>query len=578
MRSNLLHAVWSLLRLRWMIFWIGFQRARLLRKLVVIAIALISLAGIGFIFFISWYFLGVLQNPRLAFAASELDAVLMMIPSLLITGAFFGILFTSFGVLLQALYLAGDMDFLLCRPVPIRAVFITKLLQAVLPNFILICSFALPVLFGLGLARNFSWLYYPFVILELVALSLAAAGFSSLLVMAVVRVFPARRVAEIIGFAGATLSFLCSQSGQLARWENISSGDLSQALATLQRFETPISPLYWAGQGLVRTGSGDWLPGIGMVLLTLLVAGAVFTISLVTAEGLYYSGWANMQARGQKKKRLRRERSPLSLSKLQVIERLVPQPVWAVALKDWTVIRRDIRNMSQLVTPLIVGIIYALMFLRSGGQVPAGRGEAPAWFMELMEDLVVYANISLSLFVGWMLLGRLAGMAFSQEGKNFWLLKSSPIRSIELLAAKYLVSFLPVLALDWGFMLVIALIQHANPAVLLYSLVVVAASIAGNTGINLTFGLVGARLDWEDPRQMQRGSTSCLGALVSMVYLALSLLLFFGMPALSLMFGLPAGIGQAAGLLLGIPFCLACAFVPAWLVRNRIASLGEITV
>jgi len=49
------------------------------------------------------------------------------------------------GVLLQALYLSNDMDFLLAAPIPIRAVFLTKLLQAVLPNFILVMLIGLPV-------------------------------------------------------------------------------------------------------------------------------------------------------------------------------------------------------------------------------------------------------------------------------------------------------------------------------------------------------------------------------------------------------------------------------------------------
>ena len=117
-------------------------------------------------------------------------------------------------MLLQALYLSGDMDFLLSSPVPIRAVFVTKLLQAVLPNFGLIALFGLPVLFGLGLAGHYNFLYYPLVLLTMIALALAAAGLSALLVMLVARVFPARRAAEILGFIGAILAFTCSQAGK----------------------------------------------------------------------------------------------------------------------------------------------------------------------------------------------------------------------------------------------------------------------------------------------------------------------------------------------------------------------------
>jgi ABC-type transport system involved in multi-copper enzyme maturation permease subunit len=104
------------------------------------------------------------------------------------------------------------MDFLLSAPVPIRAVFVAKLLEAILPNLALIALIGLPVLFGLGLSSGYNILYYPLVILVMGMLALSAAGISSLLVMAIVRVVSPRRVAEILGFFGAILSIICSQS------------------------------------------------------------------------------------------------------------------------------------------------------------------------------------------------------------------------------------------------------------------------------------------------------------------------------------------------------------------------------
>lgn len=573
--TSIILQVINLLRLRWMIFAISFRRASLARKLVYVLIALLLVGLVGFFLYVSWYLLSLLKSPTFSAASGNTGSIIDSVPNLLISGTFIGILLTSFGVLLQALYLAGDMGFLLSRPVPIRAVFIAKLLQAVLPNLVLVSAFALPILFGLGMAEGYHPLFYPLVLIELVVISLAAAGISSLLVMGIVRIFPARRVAEVIGFIGVILWFLCSQSGQLANWAEFSSGDLNQALAVIQRFDTPLSPLYWAGQGLVSIGSREWLHGAGLVLLTLLAAAAIFSLSLVTAENLYYSGWANMQVRAGKAKRARRERHRGDFPGISLAGRFVSPATWAIVAKDWTVIRRDLRNMSQLITPLIVGIIYAVMLLRSGGQVDPGRGEAPEWFMELMQNFMAYANIGISLFVGWMLLTRLAGMAFSQEGKNYWLLKSSPVNTTELIAGKYLASFIPVLALGWGFLAIIMLIQRASPGMLLYSATVVAFCIAGNTGINLALGIIDARMDWEDPRQMQRGSIGCLGSLASMIYLGTCLALFFGTPILTGMLGTPLALGQTIGLLLGIPFSLACAVVPLWLIRPRVSNLGE---
>jgi ABC-2 type transport system permease protein len=465
------------------------------------------------------------------------------------------------------------MDFLLATPVPIRAVFISKLLQAILPNFSLILLFALPILYGLGAARGYNLLYYPLVLFMLAALALAAAGLSSLLVMAVVRVFPARRVAEVLGLVVGVSSFLCSQSGQLANMNDVSSQQAAAALDALQQINSPWSPLAWAGRGLVALGEGRWLPGGGLALLALSLAAGAFYLSLVTAERLYYTGWASLQSTSRRKKTpVRTAERPAALL---WPERLVPPAVRAVIVKDFLVLRRDLRNLSQIITPLILGVIYAFALLRRGGEPPAGRGEAPAWFMAIAKNLMLYGNIGISLFVSWTLLSRLAGMGFSQEGKSYWLIRIAPVSPRKLAAAKFLVAYLPALALGWGFMLAISLLQGASLGTLVYGLAAVALTIAGTTGIYLAFGITGANMEWEDPRKMVSGGSGCLGALVTLVYLVLALLLFFG-PAVGVeLLGWPAWIGQAIGLALGAAASLFCAIVPTSLVLKQIPRLGE---
>ena len=123
----------------------------------------------------------------------------------------------------------------------------------------------------------------------------------------------------------------------------------------------------------------------------------------------------------------------------------------------------------------------------------------------MMANLAVYLNIAIALFVGWMLLGRLGGMGFSQEGKSYWMVKAAPITSGQLLASKFLVAYLPSVVLGWGFLLLISLLHPASQSILWFAIPLVALSIASNAGINLAFGVVGVRLDWEDPRQMMRG-------------------------------------------------------------------------
>jgi len=418
--------------------------------------------------------------------------------------------------------------------------------------------------------------------LVMAALTLAAAGLSALLVMLAARLFPARRVAEVLGFVTAILMFTCSQSGNLfnafGRDVTISGQQVNGMFALLLRSNTPWLPLNWAGRGLVALGEGRWLPGLLLVSLTLALCAAVFLFSLATAERWYYTGWAGMQVVASRKKApprpsaagfgSNRQASPLAW--------LLPAPVRAIMRKDFLVLRRDLRNLSQLLTPLIFGVMYSLMFFRLGGEPPSGQGDAPAWFMQTLRSLLTYGNIGLSLFIGWMLLGRLAGMAFSSEGRNYWLLKAAPVPAGQMLTAKYLVAYLPALALGIFFLAGISLLQKLPLMEFAYSLAATGLCLAGVNGILLGFGAAGANLTWDDPRKMNAGSLGCLGQFLTMLFLPLGFGSFIAPVILFPLLGLPPGLGYLVGLVLGSALTLTAAILPLLLARPKLERLGEV--
>lgn len=572
-------AVWKLLRLRIVILVRGFTHQSRRRKILTI-ISWLMMLGFLIIGFIGMgWFIRMLNDPALAQLPGEMDTMLDSLPALVISGAFFGILFTSFYVLLQVLYMSGDMDFLLSAPLPIRAVFIAKLLQAILPNFAFICLFAVPVLVAIGIAGGFTLLYYPSALLILSALALAAAGIAALLVMFAVRILPARHVAELMGLIGAMVTLLCSQSMQLVRWDDLPPDQALQVLNTpVTYLNNSLSPLAWVARGLFAIGKGDWLFGLGMLTLTLVTAGLVFAVALKTAERLYFNGWANLQSISRRRKPRRatseKKKEALITPIVEQLSSILPRPVRAILFKDWLVLRRDLRNMSHLIAPLMIGIVYMLMIFSSRSRPPS-RGEIPPEVMTWLSSAGVYASAGLSMFVSWMLLARLAGTGFAQEGKNYWLIKSAPVGTASLVAAKFLAAYLPALALSWLYLLAVWAIQGASVSVLLYSLPATALCICGNAGLNLSFGITGANLGWEDPRQMQRWTSGCLMSLVTSIYLPVSLLLFFGPPVATLALQLPEVIGQVAGLVLGGGISLVFAVVPLLLVRKRVERLGE---
>jgi hypothetical protein len=188
---------------------------------------------------------------------------------------------------------------------------------------------------------------------------------------------------------------------------------------------------------------------------------------------------------------------------------------------------------------------------------------------------LAYTSVGMSLFVGWMILSRLAGMGFSQEGKNYWVLKASPVRTGQLLAAKFLVAYLPALSLGLIFLIVISIIQGFSTVQFLYSLIALIMCQAGTTGILLAFGVAGANFTWDDPRRMNSGGLGCLGQILTMLYLPISFGLFIVPLGLANALGFPIIYGYLFGLFIGIVTTTLCTYVPLWLVRKRVEQLGE---
>ena len=574
--ARLLPSTWKLLGLQLRIWVNGFRRGKM-RDRFGRVLLLLFLAGLMvFVFFASRTLLGFLRSPAFLLAVPNMPRLAESLPVTVMGVAFVGILLTSFGVLLQALYLSGDMDFLLTAPVPIRAVFLSKLLQAIVPNFGLICLLALPLLFGLGSAEHYNAAFYPLVVFSMAALALAAAGVAGVLVMGIVHFFPARRAAEILGFVGAVITIVCSQSGQFARMSDLSEIQLQQAALVVSRFDLPWSPLSWAGRGLVHIGQGDWAVGAGMLLAMIAFCSAVFLATLVAAERLYYSGWASVSVVSTRKRRASAARRTAGI--IAGGARTRPgrgSPVWAIVVKDFALLRRDLRNLSGMVTPIIMGVVYAVLLVRGGGEPPPGRGEAPDWFMQGFRDLLVLGDIGISLFVGWVLSSRLATMAFSQEGRSWWILKTAPIAPRRLLTAKYIVAYLPVAVLGGVFLLVLSIARSVVLGDVIYSLLVVALCYGAMTGVNLAFGVLGANFAWEDPRRMVRGTAGCLSTIASIAALGICLVLFVGPVVGAAWLGLPAPAGKLVGLVLGAAACAACALIPPALVQDRVPRLGE---
>jgi hypothetical protein len=259
-----------------------------------------------------------------------------------------------------------------------------------------------------------------------------------------------------------------------------------------------------------------------------------------------------------------------------ILGRLIPAPVQAIIRKDFLMMRRDLRSLSQLISPLIFGVIYTLMFFRPGSATTIYPNAASTdLFANTMRSLLAYGNIAMALFVGWMMLSRLSGMAFSSEGKNYWMVKASPVKPGHMLLAKFLVAYLPTLALGLFFLVGISLLQKAALPDVLYSLLAMVMCLAGINGILLGFGTLGANFKWDDPRKMNAGNLGCVGQVVTMTFLPTAFGLFIGPLLLASLLKWPPLLGYLIGAVVGIIVTSLAAYLPLILVQKKVERLDE---
>ena len=498
---------WLLLTLRWHVTWNTFRHRSTAAQIFTVLGAVILAIMVGSGFFALGVGLGFILRQ---FPDPDLAALL---PGALLTGLSLIMLLTSFGVALGTLFLSNDLELLMSAPIDRRAVFLSKMLDGMVPNYAILLIMALPSLLAFGLGQGFGPLYYLLVLVTLTVLPLLPAGLGAMLVLLVARVAPVRRVREILGFAGALFGIGCGLIGQTTRYwlPGLTSGSKPDAQATIDSLRGfaswPLPPLM-AGRGLASAGVGDLSMSFvafgGFFIITV----GVFAGCVWLADRLYASGWVRMQSSGSAKRG--RERSARAAARSGWLGRA---PAWlAIALKDWRVIPRDLRNFAQMLAPLAL-LPFVFFSIVAGGGSRSGRGPSRNPFDSFngMSQGAVGVFVAAGILVAVLFVfGRMAETSISMEGKSWWLTKAAPLSPWEVLVGKFMAAAIPYSIVSLLFMLAALLWRGFDPVWFLYGLFGVEMLGLGLLAVAVGLSVPWAKLDWDDPRRMLPWQTALL--------------------------------------------------------------------
>ncbi|NJN19342.1 MAG: hypothetical protein HC822_25365 [Oscillochloris sp.] len=183
----MLNAVWVLVRARLLIIRNTLWRGSLRSKIGLVALlGLIGLGAFG-LYGLSRVIAAGLRSEEFAEILREAAAVtpelpsditpyLTAVPGAALFGALVLLVLSSFGGLLNTLYLSGDIDMLLVAPVPMRAVFTVKFFAALGPLYAALLGLLGPALIGYGLGLGYGAGYVIMALLVLLLLPLIPAG------------------------------------------------------------------------------------------------------------------------------------------------------------------------------------------------------------------------------------------------------------------------------------------------------------------------------------------------------------------------------------------------------------------
>lgn len=454
------------------------------KALVVGTVGLVFwLAVFGALYRVLSYFRGVEEiGPLLA--GKLLSLLLLSFLSIL--------LLSNVITALSSFFLAKDLDLLVSSPVDWLNIYLAKLGETLVHSSWMVALMAVPIFSAYGVIYDGGWLFGFYAMVVFLPVLVLPAVVGSAITLILVNVFPARRTRDLlsviaIGAAGGVvLLFRIIRPEQLARPEGFQN--LLDFITVLRTPTSPLLPSEWATEAVMGylVGPLDWLP----VLLLWSSAAALVVLGGLLHAALYPTGFTKAQEGAERfikgwvwRSVLDPLFKPLSVAKREFV------------IKDLKLFFRDTTQWSQLILLGVLVVIY-LFNIRA---LPLFTGERVPFFLV---TVVSFLNLGLAGFVLSAIAARFVFPAISLEGRQMWLLRSSPLDLRALLWSKYWVGTIPLLVLALIITVFTNVILQATPFMMAVGAGTIVLLTLAISAMALGFGALYPQFETENAAQI----------------------------------------------------------------------------
>ena len=393
---------------------------------------------------------------------------------------------------LSSFFLAKDLDLLVAAPVDWLRLYFAKLGETLVHSSWMVALMSVPILAAYGVVFRGGLLFIPYAVAVFVPLLVLPAVFGTALTLILVNIFPARRTRDLLSIialgaaGGVILLFRIIRPEQLARPEGFRT--LLDFIAVLRTPTSPFLPSEWAANALMSflRGSVDPLP----LLLLWTTAAAFVTLGALLHQRLFATGFTKAQEGAERfvrgvfwRRTVGAALFPLTVSKREFV------------IKDIKLFFRDTTQWSQLILLAVLVVVY----LFNIQALPLHRGEPVGFFYV---TLVSFLNLGLAGFVLASIAARFIFPAVSLEGRQMWLLRSSPLDLRALLWSKYWVGTVPLLGLALLLTGLTNVLLQASAFMMIVSLATICALTFAIAALALGYGALYPQFETENAAQI----------------------------------------------------------------------------
>jgi len=435
---------------------------------------------------------------------------------------FFSLLiFSHIITALSNLYLSQDLELCHSLPATLTEIFLSRSFYTVIDSSWMLIVFGLPVMMAYGFVYHAGLNYYLSLIYVSFPLVIIAASLGIMVIMVLVRSFPAQSARDIIMFLSLILIVFLYLLFRFLRPERLVNPDafvsIAQYLGALKAPDSPYLPSHWATDllwtRLTRYGGSQTLNH----LLLWTTAFAMVVIDIWMAGLIYFNGFSKAQ---EAKRRSRTGRRILE-KVVSIITRPLGPDTTSLIAKDVRTFFRDNSQWSQL---LLLGALV-VVYLYNFSVLPLERSPIKSIYLQ---NALSFLNIGLAGFVISALSVRFIFPAVSSEGQAFWIILSSPLSTRRFLWSKYFAYLLPMLILAEMLIIYTNYLLRVTPFMMALSTVTIFFLVFGIVALGVGLGAVYPNFGHENIAQVATGFGGLIYMIISSVFIALIIMLEAG--------------------------------------------------